>query len=731
MHFKFYRQLEEKDCGPTCLKMIAKHFGKEYEMEELREYCNLTRLGATLQDIKIAAENIGLSVLAIKVDVNMLKTLQLPIMLHWKNSHYVVLHRIEKKKEKYLFYIADPAFGKVSIGENILEKNWFYIDDKGFVLMFEPKESFFEREPFIKKKNQELRKLWNTYKIYLQEHRPKIIASIFLTIIVMTTSWTLPYLFQKIIDGGVIGKNMNLVWWIILLQFIIAISNFISNSISSVLLMRTNFKISVQLLTEYLSKVIRLPIKMFDTKVSSDFIVRMDDINRIQNFITTTGIDFFILAINLLVFSALLIYYNLSIFFIVFGLGTLGILWASFFLRKRRALDYALTSLHSENQLSVFEMITEMPEIKANNAEKNKIAQWKKIYKRQSETFLSTLYLNYWQVLGPTLFSRLENVFTTAICAYLVINNKMTIGTMMSIGFITAQLSAPMDKFIYFLRNLQDISLSNERVQEIQNREEENHNRNILVNKTIIDGIRLDNVTFKYPGSNSVPILNNINAFVPNGKVTAIVGMSGSGKTTLMKLLLGFYSPIQGNILIGDDNLSKVNLNSWRDRIGVVMQNGYIYGGTFIENIALADETPNIEQVKKAAELACLDDFIHNLPQKYKTKIGKSGIELSGGQKQRILIARAIYKNPEFLFLDEATSALDANTEKAIVENLSQFFKGKTVIVIAHRLSTVKNADQILVIQKGKIIESGNHKILASYKGEYFNLVKNQLELGN
>lgn len=729
MRLKYYRQLEEKDCGPTCLRMICRYYGKEYSIKKLRELCDITRAGTSLQDLKTTSENIGFECLGLKMDLEKLKTISLPVILYWKPAHYVVLYKIEYKRGKCYFHIADPGFGKVKLEVENMKKNWIYNDGKGFVLMLEPTDRFFELEDDSHKKDNELKELWNMYKHKILNYKHKISFALCLAVIAMVTSWILPFFFQKIIDQGVVGKNMQFVWWILLLQFVIAISNFISNSFSSVLLMQTNFKISIQIFANYLHKIIRLPISMFDRKQSSDFIVRMDDINRIQSFITSMGIEFFILISNLIVFSALLIYFNFSIFVVVFILGLLGIIWASFFLKKRKHLDYTLVSLNAENHLSVYEMITEMTEIKANNAQDNKVKQWEKIYKKQSKAFLSTLYLNYWQVLGPQFFSRLENLFTTVICAYLVINGDMTIGTMMGVGFVTAQLSAPMDKFIYFFRNLQDISLSNERVQEIQKMEDEDAYRQLLPPYKLGKGIALRNVSFKYLGSASPLVLKHVSLFIPKNKITAIVGVSGSGKTTLLKLLLGFYSPLSGKIFIDDIDMSEMNLGAWRNKVGVVMQNGYIFSGNILENIALADVNPDADRVKYAAKMACLDHFIEGLPQKYKTKIGKNGIDLSGGQKQRILIARAIYRDPEILLLDEATSALDANTERAIVENLNTTFKGKTVIIIAHRLSTIKSADQIVVIDEGEITEIGTHAMLSESMGEYFKLVKNQLEL--
>ncbi|QIK59746.1 peptidase domain-containing ABC transporter [Dysgonomonas sp. HDW5A] len=730
MKFRYYKQLEEKDCGPTCLKMICKHYGKDYSIQSIRELCDITKVGTSMEDLKNAADKIGLDTLALKLDIENLKTIHLPVILYWKSSHYVILYKITLKKGKYYYYIADPGFDKIKLSEDDVINRWSLNDNKGYAMMFEPSPLFYKESAASKESGCGwLNGLWGMYRNKISEYKHKFSLALLLALVAMITSWTLPFFFQKIVDDGVVGKNIQLICWILIIQFIIAISNFLSNSFSSIFLMQTNFKISIQMFTDYLVKIIRLPIAMFDKKQNSDFVVRMDDITRIQNFITSAGIEFFLLFSNLVVFSALLIYFNLYIFLVVISLGIMGVVWASLFLKKRRHLDYQLVTLNAENHLSVYEMITEMTEVKANNAQNTKVGQWREIYDKQAKTFLSSLYLNYWQVLGPQFFSRLENLFTTAICSYLVISGSMTIGTMLSISFITAQLSAPMDRFIYFLRNLQDVSLSSERVGEIQSIEDEDFNRCTNPPERLEKGIIFDQVSFKYPGGGKRCILRDISLFIPKNKITAIVGISGSGKTTLLKLILGFYSPSSGNIYIDNLNMDQVIQNSWRDKIGVVMQNGYIFSGTIAENIALADPSPDMDKVRHAAMISCISEFVEELPQKYKTKIGKNGVDLSGGQKQRILIARALYKDPEVLLLDEATSALDANTEKVIVENLNSLFKDRTVVIIAHRFSTIKAADQVVVIDNGIITEIGTHRVLTESQGEYFKLVRNQLEL--
>lgn len=727
MAFKLDRQLEKKDCGPTCLKMIARSYGKDLPIVQIRDLCETSKLGTSAFDLKLAGEKLGFKALLVKGQATNLTEKQIPTILYWHPAHFVVLYKISQCKSKKYYHIADPGYGKIKLDEETFRDRWEK-DEKGIAILFEPTADFYNIKSKKIKEKKSFAQLWEMYRNYLKPHKGRINVAFFLTVLAMLFSWFMPFLFKQIVDVGIIGKNFSIISWLLIFQFILIVGNFLSRTLSSLLLMRINFQVGIQSLTNYLYKIIKLPISIFDRKQTSDFIVKLNDISRIQNFMSAEGISLFLLIINLLVFLSILIYFSISIFVVVFILMLTGIGWSIFFMKKRKRLDYELTRLQTENNLAIHEMVHEMAEIKINNAQNTKVVQWSDIYKKQTKTILASLHLNYWQTGGANLFSTMASLAATAICAYLVINNRITLGVMMSIGFIVGQITVPMEQLIYLLKGLQEVSISNERVQEIYTYKEENDDRKLIFS-SFNSGIWIKDLSFKYLGSRNPFVLQNINLFIPKNTTTAIVGVSGSGKTTLLKLLLGFYAPTHGNIYIDDINFEKLELESFRNKIGVVMQNGHIYSNTIVENIAISDLNPNIERVMEVSKIACLDDFINRLPQKYNTRIGKNGIELSGGQKQRILIARALYNDPQILFLDEATSALDSNTEKTIVENLNLVMQNRTVIIIAHRFSTIKAADQIVVIHEGRISEVGNHTLLTNSQGEYFKLVKNQLDL--
>lgn len=728
MKFKHYWQLEKKDCGPTCLRMICKYYDKEMSIGQVRSLCETTKLGTTVLDLKVASEKLGFKASLGRGEAGSLTNTILPVILCWHPAHFVVLYAIKEKKDKRVYYIADPAFGKIKLLEEVFIKRWEK-DGQGIVLILEPTIKFSELE-IVNEDNKKgtYSQLREMYQSHIKNNSKRITFAMILTLVGMVCSWLLPFFLQYIIDLGITGNDISIVLWIVLVQFVVTLGHFIARTFSSILLMKTNLKIGIEILSSYLHKIIRLPIAIFDRKQSSDFIIKLNDISRIQDYMSSSGISLFLLIVNIVVFSSLLLYFNPIIFFIVVGLISIGLIWTTFFLRKRKSLDYELTRLQTENNLTIQEMINEMSEIKANNAQVTKVEQWSGIYKEQSKILIESLYLNTWQTSGAHMFSLLSNLGATAFCAYFVINDQMTLGIMMSICFIVSQLTVPIEQLVYLIRGLQDVAISNERIQEIHRVKDENENRSQVFND-IKYGIRLNNLSFRYLGTNSPLVLKNINLDIPKNSITAIVGVSGSGKTTLLKLLLGFYSPSNGSICIDGINLKDINLEDFRNEIGVVMQNGHIFSNSIIENIAMSDLAPDLNRVELVAKIACMHDFILTLPQKYKTRIGKNGIELSGGQKQRILIARALYKNPQILILDEATSALDANTERMIVENLNAAMKNKTVVIIAHRFSTIKAADQIVVLDNGEIAEIGDHKLLVSSNGEYFRLVKNQLDL--
>ncbi len=731
MRFPHYYQLESKECGITCLKIISSYYGKKYSNAQLKSVCSVTRLGVSLQDIIDGACELGFETLPVKVAFENIQEMLLPSIIFWRQEHYVVLYKVEKRRDKLMFHISDPAFGRITVNEEIFRKQWLGNEASGVALLMEPTEKFYEKIPEKNVDPKTYLKIAALFGLIIKQNKVKAALAFLLILIGMIATWLFPSIFRRMIDEGVMGKNLNIVIALLLTQLIIFVSQLTADSLSAIMLMQINFKMSILFLVKYLHKLIRLPLKAFDTRINSDFIMRMDDSDRIQSFLTYHSLEFILSLVNLTIFSAILLNYNTKVFFVFFIMSFLSIGWTVLFLNKRKILDYSRFTVSSETRNNIYELINEMPEIKINGAHHNKIGQWELLQQKLNKISLEGLYLNYYQLIGSNFFNKIKDILITALCAYLVINEKMTLGLMMTIGFILGQLNSPINSLISIIRGLQDTKLSFDRLEEIQRLDDEDNGKHITLQFPPKSAIHFQEVSFKYEGSYSPFVLKNITFNIPVGKITAVVGASGSGKTTLLKLLLSVYAPTSGKICLDSLDLSLVKAESWRNECGAVLQNGFIYSGTYAQNIAIADNQPDMDRIREVAKLACIDRFIDSLPLGYNTHIGRTGIDQSGGQKQRILIARALYRNPKFILLDEATSSLDANNEKEIMENSKAFFAGKTVVIIAHRLSTVKNADQILVLDKGEIVELGGHDELVRRQGKYFELVKNQLELGN
>jgi len=731
MGFKFYSQLESVDCGPSCLKMIAYFYKKDYTLRELKAVCGVTRLGITLKDIITGANTIGFETAGVKVNLPELQQAPLPLILFWRQEHYVVLYKINISDKGTEYFIADPAFGKIRLKESDFKKEWINNEIKGAALVIQPRPDFDSYHPNDKSGDNYFSNLLLYIKGAVGQYKGKYLGVLALFIMAMLTNWITPFLFQKIIDAGILPKKINVVWYILCAQFFLFIGNIISDYGSSILLLNINFRVGIKILSEFLHKLTRLPIGFFDVRLNTDLIQRIDDQDKIQQFLTYRLINFVFALCNMIAFSCIVLFYNPTVFTLFF-MSTLGaVVWTFFFLNKRKILDYSRFSSLSENKNNIYELIMGMAEIKINNAQHSKLDKWEAIQEKLNKIVLKSLHLNYYQLFGVNFFNKIKDILVTGLCAFLVIHDQMSLGVMMSISYILGQLKTPTDQIIEFTRTSQDAKLAYDRIDEIHQKSDEQTEVSNDIGKEPLKGIKLSHVLFKYEGSFNPIIFNDLSLNICKGQITAIVGTSGSGKTTLLKLLLGFYSPLGGNILINNVDMSTIDINNWRDRCGIVMQDGFIYSGTVAENIALATETPNQEKLINAIHIACLTEFVEALPLGLNTKIGRSGIDLSGGQKQRLLIARAVYKNPEFIIFDEATSSLDANNERKIMNNLDTFFKGKTVVIIAHRLSTVKNANQIIVLEKGQIVESGPHHLLVEKQSHYFNLVKNQLELGS
>jgi ATP-binding cassette subfamily B protein len=708
--------------------MIAHYYGRKYSLQNIKGLCDITRLGLSVKDIVTCCEEIGLQAYPVNLNQTEILRTPLPAILYLKRGHFVVLEKIVCRKEP-IFYIIDPDVGRVKLStEDFFEK--VSVNGQCIAVVLAPNSNFNEIHKDLSQKKSHT--IWNLTKEIYHQYKSKFTIITFLALISMAITWMLPLIFRKTIDDGIALKDIHLVWVLLLSQFLFYIGYTLANSISNFLLSKTGFKVGIDLITKYLHKIIDLPASYFDTRFNSDLIQRLNDQNRINLFITDTVSSMFITILNLIVFSSILLYFNVYIFLIFIIATSLSFVYTISFMNKRKHIDYSLFSLDSERRNSIYETIMGMPDIKINNSQQIRILNWNKTQKKINKLQLKSIYIDTFFSEGIGLIGNLKNLLVTGFCAFLVIQEQMTIGTMMTTSFLLGQLVSPVNQLLEFSRSLQDAKLSHDRIDDVLNRSiEENEEKPSLNVSSLVRGISFEHVNFKYSGSTSPLILHDINLKIEQKKITAIVGVSGSGKTTLLKLLLGFYFPVEGSLFVGDADISKINCYEWRQRCGVVMQDGYIFSGTIAENIAISEENPDIAKLKNAIKLACLEDFIKDAPMGFHTKIGETGIPISGGQRQRILIARAIYKEPDFIFLDEATNSLDANNEKKIIDNLNDFFKNRTVVIIAHRLSTVSKADQIVVLDKGKIVERGNHQELTSQKGQYYALIKNQLEMGN
>lgn len=735
MRFPFYKQLDAKDCGPTCINMICSFYGKEYCLDTLRELCHINRDGVSLLGISKAVEKIGFKTVGGRIELKkLIKKVSLPCILHWNQEHFVVLYKIKKKRNKTNFFIADPGKGLLEYDEKEFTEHWISTktngEEKGIVLLLEPTEQFYKQEKEQESKvNGKLKFLFSYFKRY-KRHFGQLIIGILAGSLLQLL---FPFLTQAIVDIGIGNKNIDFIWLILLAQLFLIIGRTSIDFIRRRILLHISTRINISLISDFFIKLMKLPMKFFDIKLLGDLLQRIEDHSRIERFLTAQSLNLLFSLFSFVVFGLVLFIYNLKIF-LIFLIGSFiyGI-WIFFFLKKRRILDYKTFEHQSINRSKTYQLINGMQEIKLQSCEQRKRWEWEDTQADLFDVNMQSLSLQQTQEAGSICINELKNLLITILAATAVIQEELTLGMMLSIQYIIGQLNSPVEQIMNFIYQWQDVSISLERMSEIHNKDdEENKEKDIksLSSNTPKD-IEIKNLVFQYEGSYSKKVLNNINLTIPEGKVTAIVGASGSGKTTLIKLLLGNYSPIEGEINIGGKPLSNFNLTWWRTQCGAVMQDGYIFSESIAKNIAISDNEINIIKLEEAARIANIDDFISNLPLSYNTVVGQEGQGVSQGQRQRILIARAVYKNPQFIFLDEATNALDADNEKVILDNLNEFYKGKTVIVVAHRLSTVKNADQIIVLDNGEISESGSHEELTSLKGKYYYLVKNQLELGN
>lgn len=721
-----YRQHDCMDCGPTCLRMIAKYYGKSYSLQTLREKCHITREGVSMLGISDAAEFVGFRTTGVKLTWKQLREeMPLPCIIHWNQRHFVVVYDIDKKG---MVTVADPASGLLRYKAEDFLKCWLQSENKdyGLALLLEPTPAFYKEE------GEEDHKYGFLYVLlYLKPYRSYIAQILLATLTASVISLILPFITQSVVDTGISSGDLSFIVMILIAQLALAMGGMANNLIRSWLMLQTTSRVSISLISDFLCKLMKLPIAFFDSKMVGDIMQRIGDYNRIQTFLTGSLLSMVIALVSLLIYSIIMAGYNALIFAIFFVGSVLYVGWVMVFMKRRKKLDYMRFQQASANQSNIVQMIGGMQDIKLNNCERQKRWAWENIQAKLFKVSVKSLSLGQVQEVGSTFIDQTKNILISFIAAKSVINGNMTLGMMMALQYIMGQINAPISQFIGFAQSAQDASISLDRLGEIhemkdEEPEDESKIREIPTNADII----FKDVDFQYGGPHSNKVLDKVSLTIPAGKITAIVGASGSGKTTILKMMLGFYRPVSGEVCLGKTPLKNFSESCWRRECGSVMQEGYIFSDSIASNIAISDENPDRERVWAAADIANIAEWIDDLPLGYNTKIGGEGQGLSTGQKQRVLIARAAYKNARYLFFDEATNSLDANNERAIMEKLGRLFHGKTVVIVAHRLSTVKNADNIVVLDHGRIVEQGTHLQLKGMRGKYYELVKNQLELG-
>jgi ATP-binding cassette subfamily B protein len=723
--FPNYIQPDHKDCGPTCLKIIAKYYGKEIPLRKIRELSQTNREGSNLLNLSDAAEEIGFRAIGLRTNFEKLKNeIELPCLVHWNNSHYVVVYRISKEK----VYISDPSYGLVEKSVEQFLEGWIgnnstAYSNEGILLLLSPSKDFYKNE-WEKEERQQISFIYR----YVIQHKKLFLQLIFGLLGGSLLQLIFPFLTQSVVDIGIQNQDLDFIYLVLGAQLMIFVGSISIEAIRGWILLHLSTRITISLISDFFIKLTKLPIGFFDTRITGDIMQRINDHRRIEQLLTNSSLSTLFSFVNIIIFSFVIAFYDVQIFSIFLFGSALNIIWVFLFLNKRKNIDNNRFSILSKEQSKVIELINGMQEIKLHNAERQKRWDWEYIQATLYKVSLKGLTLEQTQGLGSQFINQFKNIVITVVSATLVVKGEITLGMMLSIQFIIGQLNSPINQIVGFIRSVQDARISLERLNEIHLKEDEETLKDQKVTEIDTDrDIAVKKLSFKYPGADE-PVLNNITLTIPSQKITAIVGSSGSGKTTLMKLLMKFYKPTSGEIRLGELNVDHISQCTWRDRCGVVMQEGYIFNDTIAQNIAVNESYIDKAKLGQAVKIANIKEFIETLPKGFNTKIGNEGVGLSTGQKQRILIARAVYKNPDIIFFDEATSALDANNESTVMENLNRFFKGKTVMIIAHRLSTVRNADQIIVLNNGKIAEVGTHRELVMNKGSYYNLVRNQLD---
>ncbi len=726
---KWVKQHDSMQCGVACLSMICRHYGKEYSLEYLDGFCHANVSGVSMLGIADGAACVGLQTMTAAAASHELGDIKLPCILHWNQEHFVVLYEISKNGKRYK--VADPGKGLITYTKKEFESHWLSSmtdgEPSGIVMQLTPTEEFYKHDYEKTEEKRSFRFLFG----YLKQYRRYFTQIILGLALGCVLHLLMPFLTQAIVDLGIKHKDIGFIWLILLGELMIVIGRTATDFIRRWLLLHISMRINISLVSDFFIKLLKLPMSFFDTKLMGDLLQRIGDHTRVQNFLTGQVLNVVFTFLSFIIFGIVLFVYD-SFIFGIFAIGSVCYgMWIISFLRKRKVLDYELFEQQARNQNKTYQLITSMQEIKLQDCEQRRRWEWEDTQADLFTVQMKSLKLQQTQEAGSIFINEVKNIIITVLAATAVINGQMTLGAMLAVQYIIGQLNSPVEQFMQFIYSLQDVKISLERINEIHEGKNEETKGNQTTEFKSDKSICIENVDFKYDPHALRKTIEDVSFDIPEGKVTAIVGASGSGKTTLIKLMLGYYPVVSGSISIAGRNINEYNLKWWRRHCGVVMQDGVIFSESIARNIAVDDGGIDVERLEKAARIANIHDYVMGLPLKYNTLIGRDGVGLSQGQKQRILIARAVYKNPDFIFLDEATNALDAKNERAIVENLDEFYKGRTVVVVAHRLSTVKNADQIIVLDGGHVVETGNHSTLIEKKGTYYNLVKNQLELGN
>lgn len=723
------------DCGPACLRMVASHYGKKFSLHFLRDRCHITRDGVSMLGISDAAESIGFHTKGVKLTWKQLRdNVTLPCIIHWEQGHFVVVYDIHRSRKGDMVHVADPAAGLLVYNSDDFCHSWLQTHDEetqsqmyGVALLLEPGHDFYV-------KYDEGDKSFGFIYIldYLRPYIPLIVQIIIAMLVSSGISLILPLITQSMVDIGIGTGDLSFVVLLLIAQVVLTFGQTANSLVRGWLMLHTSSRVSISLISDFLGKLMRLPISFFDSKMVGDMMQRIGDYSRVQSFLTGSLLSMAMALVSFVIYGVIMAGYDITVFLVFLFGAIFYVCWILAFIKQRRHIDYMRFREASANQSEIVQLIEGMQDIKLNNCEKQKRWRWESIQARLFRVNVKSLSLGQVQEVGGTFIEQTKNVLISFFAAHSVIDGEMSLGMMVALQYVIGQLNAPISQFIAFVQDVQDASISMERLGEVHSMDDEEPADASLLRDIPDNGdIILSNVSFQYDGPHSAKVLDGVSLRIQSHKVTAIVGASGSGKTTLLKLMLGFYRPISGEISLGGTPLSCYSPSGWRSRCGSVMQEGYIFSDSISGNIGVADESPDMSKVRKAADVSNIRDWIEQLPMGYNTKIGSEGHGLSTGQKQRILIARAAYKDAKYLFFDEATNSLDANNEKAIMENLCKFFENRTVVIVAHRLSTVKNADNIIVLDNGKIAEEGTHEQLTAIKGKYYTLVKNQLELGN